>query len=739
MEISEIYGKIFPMEVDDNNTYTELKGDELNIVQLLEPTISVKEIVIDPAARSDAYAVPDRQSYRIPLVMINDIYIDQATLTNFSLDYSGFTPTVMIEFIDNKNKMLSVTSMKDGSIIKVYIGGLGDESYYKPIRQDFIVTEIRKTGGNNQNLGDDLQYRVSGKLNVPVGYKKESWSNFPCTSTQELFNLAVELGLGFATNFEKDTVDKMKWQNLPNTDYFDFIKDITAHACYSPNTFFTSFVDQYYVLNFVECHSLLSHGGKKTDVPAIIYGNTQQMEDSMDKNGKKQFRYNSEDNVKDEEKTNKWGSRFNNPVQRLTYYYISNNEYFNGWTNFIEEYVEISNGASSTNDGYRRNLGYNDYNPGDWGMSNVMFSIPPIDNLKRDSDTLKIQDLPDEATSETYIPINLVHATQTIYQTEEATAKVKTENTSKATSKDDKDASKTPTTQTTDSTANEGNTSTAGSVDDMSGTESFSYYGGVDTTNMFKLYYFAKEQNEFQMNCMKRCGLKVKLQNYNPAITKFSRIWVDIYDKNHTSSIAISKQEPTRGMSEYRKNMYENHNSDILSFPNAHEGEINRVSSKNSNSTDKTSSTTSDSSAFGVIKDSWGHSKYNRGLSGWYVVTSLKYVFDKKKLRLNTIMVLNRIEKKPLYKREYLIAKNAITKYAEDNVIEKLIKANDDLSYASSYNASNSTASSSSTSSDSTDSVASKDAVSGTTEDSNTDQTPNVTDKDYWLHVKNTD
>lgn len=638
MEKSEIYGKIFPIESDDNNIYAELKGNELNCAQLLEPTISVTEIVIPPEEREDSYAVPDRQSYRVPLVMINDIFIDQATLSNFCLDYSGFIPTVMLEFVDTKNKMLSVTSMKDGSLIRVYVGGLGDESYYKPIRQDFIVTEIRKIGGGKQNYGDDIQYRVSGKLNVPIGYKKESWSNFPCTSTQELFNISIQTGLGFATNFEKETNDKMKWQNTPNTDYFDFIRDITSHACYSPNTFFTSFIDQYYVLNFVECHSLLSHGGEKTDVPAIIYSNVQQIEDSMDKNGKKDFHYPS-------------GTEYNNPIQKLTYYYISNNELFNGWTNFIEEYVEISNGASSTNDGYRRNLGYNDYNAGDWGMSNVLFSIPPIDNLKRNSDSLVIQELPDECGKDTYIPINLVHATQMIYQTEEHT------NNSADSANNHSD------------TQTDANAGVASSVDDISGTESFSFYGNVDTTNMYKLYYFAKEQNDFQMNCMKRCGLKVKLQNYNPSITKFSRIWVDIYDKNKTSNINISKINDY-GSNENRKKIIENHNKNIIEFSD--EGTIKRNFDVGSDN--------------GIIKSSLGDAKYNRGLSGWYVVTELKFLFDKNKLRLNTILILNRIEKKPLYKREYEIAKNAIKKYASENVIEKLVKSNDDFNYASQNN-----------------------------------------------------
>ena len=82
------------------------------------------------------------------------------------------------------------------------------------------------------------------------------------------------------------------------------------------------------------------------------------------------------------------------------------------------------------------------------------------------------------------------------------------------------------------------------------------------------------------------------------------------------------------------------------------------------------------------IYGSTGDAKYNRGLSGWYVITELKYVFNRNKMRLNTILVLNRIEKKPHYRTEYNIAKGGIEKYKEDNIVEKIFSSTDDFSYA---------------------------------------------------------
>lgn len=622
MDIDKIYGTIFPMSIDDNNRYAELKGDEINIIQLSEPTIRVKEIVIPMEEKRYDNSITDRQSYRIPVVEINDVRIEQVTITDFCLDLSGFMPKINLGFVDIRNKLLSATSLKDGSILKIYIGGLGDESYYKPIRLDFIVTEIKKISNGNQNMYDQIQYRIFGKLNIPMAYKKEPWSNSEYTSSQELFNVASYLGLGYSTNFEGETNDKMKWENTPNSNYIDFINEISSHACYSPNTFFTSFIDQYYVLNFVECHRLLSHGGNKTDIPAIIYSSIQPNADSINDKGEKNEFYKNDKN----DGKNSVNS-LNNPTQRITYYYISNNEYFNGWTNFIEEYVEITNGGYSTSDGYRRNVSYTDSNAGNWGMKTVKFSIPPIDNIMRNSETQNIESYNEpEANENTYIPVNLVQTNQVVYQDEMS----------------------------------------AGGIDDISSNESYTYYGDVDTSNTFKLYYYAKEQNTYQMNCMKRYGLKVKLQNYNPSITKFSRIWVDIYDKNMSSNMLIRKYNDVEGNKDENNMTLEDkyklmHNDSLYVFDN--EGVQEKV--------DGTS-----------MNRSLGLSPYNRALSGWYVVTELKYVLDKNKARLNTIMVLNRIEKKPLFKNEYYIARDSIEKYKEDNVIEKLINTTDDYSYA---------------------------------------------------------
>lgn len=627
MTLDELYNDIFPLGfVDDNNKYIDRKSNELNTIQLLEPTVGVTEFVIPPKDRTIENNIPDRMAFRIPLVAINNTTIKQELITGFYLDYSSFVPSVMVEFVDLNNEMLSTNSIRDGSIIKVYIGGHGDELYYKPIRQDFMVTNIIRLNSGEQNDGEWIQYRLNGILNVPMGHRKESWSNSPVTSMQELFNLCIYTGLGFATNFTHKTIDRMKWINPSGVSFFDFMKDIADHACYSPNTFFTAFVDQYYVLNFVECHSLLSHGGRKTDTPAMIYPDTQEPEQpKVDKSQNDGKNRKTSDQIHVYE--NSGDNDMINDSQTISCYFISNHTDFYKMSNYIESYNEISDGYSSVNDGYRKHIVYADSNTSGWG-TNVEFTITPIDNLQRDPKSQKIQSLPKNVGKDTYIPLNLMQMNNFEYQD----ANIK-------------------------------------EVDRLSGVESFVNLGEVDTSNMFKQYYFAQFQNEYQMTCMKKCGLRVTLQNYNPSITKYSRIWVDLFDTNLTSTqnfkkdTSVSDRESSSDSfaTQYQRVLNEEiiqYDDDCIMNPGTGEEKAPRGGHTN-----------------------FPRGNYNRSLSGWYVVTEMKIEYDNYEKNLKMHLMLNRIEHKPLFRSEYELARKAVDKYKEENRPECICNIIDDYSY----------------------------------------------------------
>ena len=595
--IKVIFGDVFPD--DDNNRYIDMTPEDVAIIQYSEPSLKVDELKISDKTYATMGVIPYEISYYTPIVFINDFMIPQTNITNFCLDYSSFAPQVMVEFVDITNDMLSTNIPKPGSYIKVFIGGYGDDEYYKPIRQDFVITSINKTnrtGGEYQNYpnsGNPIKYKMTGILNVPLGFRKMPWSSSKINARQAMFNISNTVGLGFATNFNINSdVDVMRWINTQNKSYYDFMREITQHSCYSPYTFFTSFIDQYYVLNYVECRSLLSHGGNKTDTPQMIYNSIMP---EMDKN-----------------KTDKPNGDLNSGEQKVSYYFLTNSGEFKGWTNYIEEYFEINDGYSMMSDGYSKVLTYSD-KCGFFNLisKNYRFLITPIDNIRRDNDK-NIISLPEEVGYDTYIPLNLRQTTNSAYVDNQKLYDIPTS------------------------------------------AESMVDIGEVDTSNNFPLYFYASIQNDFQMKNLKKCGLSVRLQNYNPSITRYSRIWVDIYDMNRHSLTQIRKNSnvdnlPPSQAKEYLKGK----NDDIIVFNED------------------------------IEKDT-EYQAYNRSLSGWYVVTDMKISYNTVKdfkgvsyKKLQTQLILNRIDYKPTFQSEYKIAKEAIDKYKMDNISENIMCGGD--------------------------------------------------------------
>ena len=591
-----IFGKVFPD--DDNNRYIEMSSDDISVIQYSEPSLKLEELIISNKSNATMGITPDKISFNTPVVFINDFMIPQTNITNFCLDYTSFAPQVMVEFVDMTNEMLSTNIPKPGSYIKVFIGGYGDEKYYKPIRQDFVITNINKTNRtcgeyqNYPNSGNPIKYKFTGILNVPLGFRKMPWSSSKINARQAMFNISNTVGIGFATNFATNSdVDVMRWVNTQNKSYYDFMRDITQHSCYSPYTFFTSFIDQYYVLNYIECRRLLSHGGSKTDSPQIIYNCIMP---EMDINNKQ-----ADENL-------------NSGEQKVSYYFLTNSVEFKGWTNYIEEYYELNDGHSIVSDGYSKVLTYSDKCGFDDLMSkNYQFLLTPIDNMKRDDDK-NIMSLPEKVTKDTYIPLNLRQTTNSAY------------------------------------------TDTQNLYDNPTAAESRMDLGEVDTSNNYPLYFYASVQNDFQMKNFKKCGMSIRLQNYNPSITRYSRIWIDIYDMNQNSLTQIRKDSNIDDMQESKvKDYLKNKNKNIISFEE--EG----------------------------AKDTENQA-YNRSLSGWYVVTDMKISYNTVKdfkgnttKKLQTQLILNRIEYKPTFHSEYEMARKAIEKYKNDNFSDNIMCGGD--------------------------------------------------------------
>jgi hypothetical protein len=293
--------------------------------------------------------------------------------------------------------------------------------------------------------------------------------------------------------------------------------------------------------------------------------------------------------------------------QKESYYFLTNSAEYKGWTNYIEEYYELNDGYSMMTDGFTKVLTYSDAD-GRRADKTYTIVLKAVDNLKRGDDGL-IEPLPETINEDTYIPLNLVETTDPAYAVE-----------------------------------------TLKYCDCPVASETNVDIGYVDTSNTYPLYPFGPVQNDFQMKNLKKCGLSIRLQNYNPSITKYSRIWVDLYDMNRNSMTQIRKDpsiENMKGDSDINKYLKAK-NDNIIAFDEE------------------------------TLKDT-ENQVYNRSLSGWYVITEMKISYNTVKdfkggryKKLQTRLILNRIDYRPSFRSEYEIAKNAIAKYRHDpSVVDK--------------------------------------------------------------------
>ena len=70
----------------------------------------------------------------------------------------------------------------------------------------------------------------------------------------------------------------------------------------------------------------------------------------------------------------------------------------------------------------------------------------------------------------------------------------------------------------------------------------------------------------------------------------------------------------------------------------------------------------------------WPKEKYNRSLSGWYVVTEIELEYDHNDNNIRMNLTLNRIEYQPIFKSDYELAKKAVEIYKEHNLVEDIFK-----------------------------------------------------------------
>lgn len=185
---------------------------------------------------------------RRPFIKINGRSLSQ--IESFTIDETGFVPTVTLVFVDATGEFNGIRFPKRDQVMSSYIKTANDR--FKPIRHDWLITSIRSMSDKSnpsEIASTGIEYVVKGELYLPRFYNNVSKSYASMTSRDALFRVAEELGIGFAENSTEPT-DAMTWINF-NTSPANFIKDVTSHAYQDTDSFFTSFISKEYCLCYI--------------------------------------------------------------------------------------------------------------------------------------------------------------------------------------------------------------------------------------------------------------------------------------------------------------------------------------------------------------------------------------------------------------------------------------------------------------------------------------------------------
>ena len=206
----------------------------------------------------------------VPLININEFIFTESDVKYLEINESGFTPTIKIKVIDRTGAFTHKFFPRNKSLMKIYVKS--NNKNVKAIRCDFLITNIKSSyGGNDVGMseGRGCHYTIDGILNIPKITDNQTHI-YNETAYNALFDLVDNIDLGFSTN-ELSTNDKMSWIQ-PNMSYQEMVEFITDHAYKDGDSFYTSFIDRYYNLTFINMKDMLS---QDTEFDAMFLSLTQ--------------------------------------------------------------------------------------------------------------------------------------------------------------------------------------------------------------------------------------------------------------------------------------------------------------------------------------------------------------------------------------------------------------------------------------------------------------------------------
>jgi hypothetical protein len=257
---------------------------------------------IDTESQNGAFGDNPTKTYKksdqvgdiFPFIKIGKFSFGFNQIEELEIECFDFLPRIRVTIKDTNGVFASAHFPKDKPILNVYIKSKSKK--FKPIRNDYLINKVIKTGSskfadeNEDGIGGT--YVLTGVLLVPGLYESVSQSYENMSSYEVLFAVAKECGLGFASN-DDSTSDRMNWINTWDKR-IDFIKDVTHSSYKDDDSFFITFIDVYYNLNFINLHEMLGTEPASLELAPVLSGmhdylQNDQTDDTLEEIGKTVF------------------------------------------------------------------------------------------------------------------------------------------------------------------------------------------------------------------------------------------------------------------------------------------------------------------------------------------------------------------------------------------------------------------------------------------------------------------
>lgn len=231
------------------------------ILTITDPSIELDPLEVEDSESPDAdksspsQASGDSESdrgrlgYDFPLIQLNTNQLKEDEIDFFKLSSSGFLPSLKLVINDKRLRFTNLDFPKDGDVVCVYLRP-NDIETQREIRIDFDIVSIKVSSSIVNS------FTIDGIMKIPGMYAEASEFFDNGTSFSHLNLVADNLNLGFASN--EDSTNDSQVRIRPFDTNQKFIKDTTQSSYKDEDSFFTSFINLYYYLSFVNVNKQFS-------------------------------------------------------------------------------------------------------------------------------------------------------------------------------------------------------------------------------------------------------------------------------------------------------------------------------------------------------------------------------------------------------------------------------------------------------------------------------------------------